>query len=151
MAEKQQAHAARQRPAADGNNGGRVRTPFARLRAPSAKVPLDTLLANMRFWHHRAQALAARLEYMVLDKFNPEQDREIASVAKEIRHARVKAQRFAVAAAPYVHPKLKRVPMPRRRDEAEVITANFSPPPAAGRSGRDDSKGPDPVAMRCLY
>ena len=81
--------------------------------------PLVTMLDNMNFWATRADKLRDKARAMLaLAEAAPEAQRKVKLAAnrKVLRKlledsdkARQQSQRYARAAAPYVHPKLKRI------------------------------------------
>lgn len=79
------------------------------LRPDGAPEPLDVMLANMDFWIGAAERLGQRLVELAHSSNFAEQRTEVMSIARELLAARDKAERCAVDAAPYRHPKLTSV------------------------------------------
>ena len=106
---------------ANGRKGGRkpgspnVRTRFRALQAcrEANLWPLQILRESMAYWHSRANQLETELERLELTKDN----RAVAQTEALLYEAIERAQRCAVDAAPYCHPRLSAV---RTKVESDV-------------------------------
>lgn len=75
-------------------------------------VPLSVMVLNMRFAYQDAIEMMQKIAEMmpkVLKNQNPEQWQELLDLFKNMMRMRDVAQRYAVDAAPYMHPKLASV------------------------------------------
>jgi hypothetical protein len=75
----------------------------------SGKSPLDVMIRNMTFWEKEAAAFAASFKALDRKENNRDQTNHTLELAHGLLSARENAQRCAVEAAPYVHPKLQSV------------------------------------------
>lgn len=85
-------------------------------------VPLAVMVGNMRFAHGEALDMMMQIaEAMpqVLKEQNPDQWAEILDLFKNMMRMRDVAQRYAVDAAPYMHPKLASV---EYKDNNDLLT-----------------------------
>lgn len=132
--------------------GGRkvgAATRLTRVRAneicASGQDPLSVMNENMLFWHEAASAMGERIKRMIeKDQLSKEEQSALVDILSNFECARENAQRCAVDAAPYVHPKLQSIAMQRAAEEV-VITMEI-PPPAYGedrsyRDGRSNGGG----------
>jgi hypothetical protein len=76
--------------------------------------------ANMSFWHNEAAGLVERIKAVSAKEDDPEQRREIVAILRACLAARENAQRCAVDAAPYIHPKLQSVSTQQSEETLEV-------------------------------
>lgn len=96
-------------------------------KAIASKSPLDVMLENMLFWHQRGDALTLELETVLLGKDDRTYQKHLAEkIFDALVEARENSQRCAVAAAPYVHAKLKPV-QPRGEPTNVKITTELPP------------------------
>jgi hypothetical protein len=89
--------------------------------------------ANMLFWCNETEALVERIQSLAAKEDDPQQRREIVGMLRALLSARENAQRCAVDAAPYVHPKLQSVATQHSEETVEV-TMTILPP----RAGEDE-------------
>ena len=82
-------------------------------------TPLDIMLDNMRFYHHKAEKLLARVESMVNCS-----DKDAVFALAKFGEARMKAQQCAQEAANYVHPRLSAVAV-KGIGEGDNVTFNL--------------------------
>lgn len=68
------------------------------------KTPLDIMLKNMRFYDEKAEAMMTVLEEKLANRKTLPED--LLKLLSEMSGYRMSAQKCAVEAAPYVHPKL---------------------------------------------
>jgi hypothetical protein len=78
----------------------------------SGVTPLEVMLENMRFFHAEAEELLARVTSGLEDD---ERSGDLLQLLAKLRHFRLEAQRCAVDAAPYLHPRLRPSPWPLTR------------------------------------
>lgn len=104
-------------------------TALARVRAheiaKSGKAPLDIMLDNMMFWHNQSQNIAEQIQSGIQSmkdgNASPELIKETEGLLKTFIAARENAQKCAVDAAPYVHPKLQSVAIKANNSGEKVI------------------------------
>ncbi len=74
----------------------------------SKESPLDIMVDNMLFWYRSVKQIEASLSEILvnLDAGDPDQRAEFLKMLKQFMAARENAQKCAVDAAPYVHPRL---------------------------------------------
>ncbi len=73
----------------------------------AGKTPLDIMLKNMRFYDNKAEAMMRTLETKIADMKTPPM--ELLELLKEMSGYRMNAQKCAVDAAGFVHPKLSSI------------------------------------------
>jgi hypothetical protein len=79
------------------------------------KTPLDIMLKNMRYYDDKAEAAMKWLEAKMANAKS--QPLEVIKLLTELSEYRMNAQKCAVEAAPYVHPRLATIEHVRK-DEA---------------------------------
>jgi hypothetical protein len=84
--------------------------------AASGKTPLEVMLDNMRRAYNEAHRLMA-----VLCGPDAPQGEEAQALMEEMWKFRDAAQRYAVAAAPYVHPRLAAVSHQHRGADGSIV------------------------------
>ena len=84
--------------------------------AASGKTPLEVMLDNMRRAFNEAHRLMA-----VLCGPDAPQGEEAQALMEEMWKFRDLAQRYAVAAAPYVHPRLAAVSHQHRGEDGQIV------------------------------
>jgi hypothetical protein len=108
-----------------GRRKGSVNRRTKMLRALAAEAlesgvtPLEVMLENMRFFHAEAEQLLARIT-SGLDRGEPSGD--LLQLLAKLRHFRLEAQRCAVDAAPYLHPRLSAVAVAGDGERAPIRT-----------------------------
>lgn len=83
----------------------------------SGRAPLDVMVDNMHFWFDQSRLLGTQLQALTqaVDKnghqiaMDEDDRREFMQLAKVFLAARENAQKCAVDAAPYVHPRLQSI------------------------------------------
>jgi hypothetical protein len=95
-------------------NGGRpisAATEFTRMQAremaASGNSPLDVIIDNMLFWDEDAKTLAEKLAAAFSSEEDQDRRLELLKSLEPLLNAREYAQRCALAAVRYVHPKLE--------------------------------------------
>jgi hypothetical protein len=86
------------------------------LVAATGKTPLEIMLENARWAYDKALKLTA-----LLSGPNPPQGEEASALMQEILKFRDVAQRYASAAAPYVHPRLAAIQHNHRSEDGSAI------------------------------
>lgn len=123
--------------AENGRKGGRppkgdrqVRQRLAlHARIQTGKAPLDTMLNNMDYWVEKADELTERTEEVLdaLTEAPVEQQiellQELNKSMKGMMAARENAQKCAVEAAPYCHPRLASITMEQPQPQPKVAAA----------------------------
>jgi hypothetical protein len=115
-------------------------------------TPLEVMLENMRYWHAKAQRHEATLiEILALfpDKGVLKKFPKLLRVLEQFNAARAEAQRCAVDAAPFMHPKLSAIKRDDTPDDGErsvEFTMEFSfgnngPTATVGFNGADKPNG----------
>ena len=84
--------------------------------AASGKTPLEVMLDNMRRAYNEAHRLMA-----VLCGPDAPQGEEAQALMEEMWKFRDAAQRYAMAAAPYVHPRLAAVSHQHRGEDGQIV------------------------------
>jgi len=84
--------------------------------AATGKTPLEIMLENARWAYDKALKLTA-----VLSGPNTPQGEEAQAIMQEILKFRDVAQRYASAAAPYVHPRLAAIQHDHRSEDGSAI------------------------------
>jgi hypothetical protein len=88
----------------------------AREIAASGNSPLDVMIRNMLFWDEDATPLAEKLAAAFSKVADPDQRAELLKSIEPLLNAREHAQRCALGAVRYVHPRMAAaVADPRRR------------------------------------
>ena len=73
----------------------------------TGKTPLDIMLRNMRFYDEKAEAMLGVIESKLGDQKSV--PAELLELLREMSTYRMSAQKCAVDAAPFVHPKLSAI------------------------------------------
>jgi hypothetical protein len=84
--------------------------------AASGKTPLEVMLDNMRRAYNEAQRIMS-----LLDGPDAPQGEEALALMSEMWKFRDLAQRYAIAAAPYVHPRLAAVSHQHRAEDGSIV------------------------------
>ncbi len=102
------AHIARE----NGKKGGRPPGAPAKMTYKKAlelsnadRTPLDVMIDNMNFWWDQAKDLGEQLKNLVVDEMDNAAKADALQKIGRFLAARENAQKCAVDAAPYVHPK----------------------------------------------
>jgi hypothetical protein len=136
---------------ANGRKGGRPETQLvkmskkkARQLAEDEKTPLDVMIDNMNFWWDKAKGLGTVVEEQIakLSEIDDNEERaealaELSKVAKSFVAARENAQRCAVDAAPYVHPRFQSISIKKVSTHTEILMALPATAQSEDRSYRD--------------
>jgi hypothetical protein len=85
----------------------------------AGESPLDVMVDNMKFWARQSKALEEKLVVLIIDVTPPkneeqaqlqfEQRAQLIKLLESFLSARAEAQKCAVNAAPYCHPRLQAV------------------------------------------
>jgi hypothetical protein len=90
------------------------------------RTPLDVMLENMNFWWDRARELGGLLEEQLKSE-NEDIRRAAMRTVGPFLAARDNAQRCAVDAAPYVHPKFSSIAFRANTGEEMTVTMTLAP------------------------
>lgn len=114
------------------------------------------MIATMLFWHRKGESLSAALEpYLsgakAVNGDDPEQLKEVVSLAKTMLAAKENAHRCAVDAAPYCHPKLQSIALTGGDGgPVQVVTRKMTPAEAQQAyqlTLKEDVKEAEPVSV----
>lgn len=99
----------------------------------SEVTPLGVMMANMTFWHKQSERMAESIQELVqelggtpLKREQLDRAKELKGMLKEFLAARENAQRCAVDAAPYMHPKLQSVKFEDDDKSKELIEVTMA-------------------------
>lgn len=70
------------------------------------RTPLDVMLKNMIYWHDHTESVTREIEAMVVNLEDPDDIKAAMQLLARMLASREQAQKCAVDAAPYVHPRL---------------------------------------------
>ena len=96
--------------------------------------PLDVMVDNMLFWFRQSHNLQEKLEQLSkVDELTPDERIGAMKLVQHFLDARNNAQKCAVDAAPYVHPKLQSIALTGAggKGPIQLITTNMTPQQAA--------------------
>lgn len=110
--------------------------------AMDGETPLDVMIQNMLFWHRSAVNLGARIERFMetVDAKAPDYQDKLEGfkdLVKNCLAAKDNAQRCAVDAAPYVHPKLQSIHLVKKETKTNITMTLSSGPVEEDRSYRN--------------
>ena len=125
----------------NGKKGGRPEGALAKMSkrkanelAAADRTPLDVMVDNMNFWWDKAKDLGTIVEEQVArvqTMENPEEARaalaEISKTATHFLAARENAQKCAVEAAPYVHPRFQSISVSKHTTKTTITMVMNKP------------------------
>lgn len=97
-------------------------------------TPLEVMFANMVFWHKTSEHLAVKFQDLMsmADGSNSEGALEVLDkcngLMEKFLEARENAQRCAVDAAPYCHPRLQAIKFEGKDETLLEVTMALAPP-----------------------
>ena len=78
-------------------------------KAAEGVSPVEVMLGNMRFWTAQTIKMTEDLKKLVVSATNEDERKEAFSLLKQMLACRENAERCAVDAAPYCHPRLANI------------------------------------------
>jgi hypothetical protein len=93
-------------------------------------APLEVMISNMLFWHKRSESIARRIELLSSENVegsDQAKDEKYDELVRDYVTARENAQKCAVEAAPYCHPRLQSVALRPDGDTVLEVTMDLAP------------------------